>query len=99
MFVPSDKEKARIRDYYQRQLNLIDSGAYWKEPTVKQRQASDKRNRVWRHNSFLGHSVMMRQHLNTIISADSTTDETKHIASSILGLVTKLQNSLQNRKD
>jgi hypothetical protein len=58
-----------------------------------------KRNRIWRHNSFIGHSVMMRQHLNTMISADSTTDETKHIARSILGLVNQLQNSLATRKD
>jgi hypothetical protein len=59
----------------------------------------DKRQRVWRHNSFLGHVVMMRQHLNTIIEADSTSQETKHFARTILGMVPKLQNSLSVRID
>ena len=58
-----------------------------------------RRQRIWRHNSAIGMSIHIRGQLNFILALDSTTDETKHIASSILGLVTKLQNSLQNRKD
>lgn len=59
----------------------------------------ERRQRVWRHNSFIGHSVMMRQLLRGILEADSTTDHTKQLARSMLGLVTSLQNSLQERVD
>ena len=61
--------------------------------------AHDKRKRIWRHNSFIGHTCMMRANLNSILASDTTTAETKHIASSMLGLVTKLQNSLATRVD
>lgn len=58
-----------------------------------------KRQRVWRHNSFVGHTFMMRQQLRSIIDAESTTAHTKQLARSMLGLVTSLQNSLQERID
>lgn len=58
-----------------------------------------KRQRVWRHNSFVGHTFMMRQQLQSIIDSDSTTAHTKQLARSMLGLVTSLQNSLQERVD
>ena len=61
--------------------------------------ARAKRQRVWRHNSFISHSVMMRAQLNSILAADSTTAHTKQLARTILGLVGSLQNSLQERVD
>ena len=61
--------------------------------------AQRRRNRVWRHNSFIGHAVLMRANLNAIISADSTTEHTKHLARTILGLIPALQNSLTERVD
>lgn len=70
---------------------------------MKGRKAPDKglpkRKWVWRHNSFVGHSVMMRQQLRSIIEAESTTAHTKQLARTMLGLVTSLQNSLQERID
>lgn len=54
---------------------------------------------IWRHNAFIGQVLMMRANLNSIIASPSTTTETKHYASSILGLIPKLQNSLVARVD
>jgi hypothetical protein len=64
-----------------------------------QSPAWHRRQRIWRHNSFIGHSVMMRQLLSNMIDAETTTAHTKHLARSMLGLVTSLQNSLQERVD
>jgi hypothetical protein len=89
----------RMLEYYEAEAakmrRLIAKNKDFPKPAVD----SDKKRRIWRHNSFLGHAVMMRQQLNAILAADSTTPETKQIARSMLGLVSKLQNSLATRKD
>lgn len=59
----------------------------------------EKRRHVWRHNSYLGHVIMMRANLNQMIASPSTSTETKQLARSMLGLLPKLQNSLQFRID
>lgn len=60
---------------------------------------SEKRAYIWRHNSYLGWVVQMRQHLNSLVESPSTTEASKHYANSMLGLVPKLQNSLSRRVD
>lgn len=52
-----------------------------------------------KHNFFIGDTINMRNRLNEMLDAPTTTEETKHYARSILGLVTQLQNSLTVRKD
>lgn len=96
----SDK---RLLEYYERQIGYVKNRmakGYKKTPPADVDQKTWlKRQRVWRHNSFIGHVVMMRTQLNAIIAADSTSTETKHFAKSLLGLLPKLQNSLSVRID
>lgn len=61
--------------------------------------AFTRRQLIWRHNSFIGHAVMMRAQLNNMLTAETTTDQTKHLARTILGLIPQLQNSLTERKE
>ena len=66
---------------------------------MTQSPAWHRRQRIWRHNAMVGHTFMIRAQLNNMISAETTTEETKHYARTILGLVTHLQNSLTVLKD
>lgn len=57
------------------------------------------RQKIWRHNSFLGHARMMEMNLRNIIDADTTTDQTKFTARKILADVEHLKLSLKTRRD
>lgn len=100
------KTDERLKDYYSRQLGYVNKrleadryGEKARTSKANDPEAFARRQRVWRHNSFIGHTCMMRQQLNAILAADSTTERTKQIARSMLGVVSSLQNSLQERKD
>lgn len=99
------KSDERLVEYYETQLgyarNRIARDNYDKaRPSVNNPTPGwHKRQYVWRHNSLIGHVVMMRQQLNAMVDAPSTSQETKHYAKSILGLIPKLQNSLSVRID
>ena len=52
---------------------------------------------VWRHNSFFGHCRMMEAQLKIMIKAETTSIETKSIATDIEQLVRQLSRSLKTR--
>lgn len=60
---------------------------------------SATQRRIWKHNSFLGHVAMDKQHMQSIGLADSTTHEAKLIALEILTLLDKLAPALKTRVD
>ena len=60
-------------------------------------KASFARNEVWKHNSFYGHTAMMKMNCNSIIEAKTTTEESKQLAQQIHILATKLGISLKER--
>lgn len=93
--------KEKMREYYQRQLRYLDSPKSTVNTGVSEKQqlSFTARQRVWRHNSFIGHSVMMRGQLNAMLASDTVTSETRQYARTILGLLPKLQNSLTSRVD
>jgi hypothetical protein len=88
--------------YYKRQIQYHETKLAKGEALKRSYEESPgwyKRQHVWRHNAMIGHTVMMRVHLTSMIDSPSTTSETKHVARSILGLIPKLQNSLAARID
>lgn len=58
-----------------------------------------RRLRAFRHNSYMGHAHMMRQQAISIQQSDTTTEESKKIASEIVKLSEKLAISLKKRED
>jgi hypothetical protein len=58
-----------------------------------------KRNRVFRHNSYIGYTAMTRQQMLTIIGSDTTTDESAELAKKIALLCIDLKESLKTRVD
>lgn len=58
-----------------------------------------RRLRAFRHNSYMGHARMMRQQAISIQQSDTTTEESKEIASEIVKLSEKLAISLKTRED
>jgi len=61
--------------------------------------SKQKRQKIWRHNSFLGHAAMMRQNARNIITADTPTDEAKDLAAQIESLAARLSEALKERVD
>lgn len=66
---------------------------------MKPRDKSDIRNLIWKHNSYLGHCMMMKKQLFSIIEAETTTEETKRKAEVILPYIGELEALLKTRKD
>lgn len=62
-------------------------------------QAWLKRQRVHRHNSFVGHARMMQAQCQAIIEATSTTDEAKDDARLIYAHAADLAHALKKRID
>ena len=58
-----------------------------------------RRLRAFEHNSYSGYAMMMQKQCLKILHADTTTDEAKDIASSILALVSELKEELKTRVD
>lgn len=58
-----------------------------------------RRLRAFQHNSYSGFAMMMQKQCLTILHADTTTDEAKDTAASILALVGDLKEQLKTRID
>lgn len=58
-----------------------------------------KTRAIWQHNSYFGHVAMMKQQLNTIMSAPTTSRETKAIAATMREQAETLKLSLHKRID
>lgn len=58
-----------------------------------------KRQRVWQHNSFLGHIAMGEAHMKMIIKSSTATTEAKETAYKIWSLYGKLSKQLKERVD
>lgn len=59
-----------------------------------------RRKRVWRHNSFLGHVAMAKRNMQTLGDAPSVSDKANALASQIWLLLTELDTELRaNRID
>lgn len=56
------------------------------------------RQRIWRHNSFLGSTAMTASNMSSIIRSDTATPDAKHIASQIFDLTIALKEALKERK-
>ena len=54
-----------------------------------------RRLRAFEHNSYLGYAMMMQKQCLKIIHADTTTDEAKDTAASILGHLSDLSEQLK----
>lgn len=67
--------------------------------TEMQKQAFDKRQRVWRHNSFKGQAIMARSNLTNMLASDSLTDASKLAAQEALDRIRVLVILLNVRKD
>lgn len=66
---------------------------------MKSLKPLDARKRIWRHNSFLGHTAMTRRQMSNMLNADSVSDEAKETAERILNLSLKLSEQLKTRID
>lgn len=66
---------------------------------MMRKASTDQRNRIWRHNSFLGHATMIMRQANNIAYADSTNREAKVIANEIARLAEELLIQLKERID
>lgn len=58
-----------------------------------------RKQRVWRHNSYMGHATMMLAHTHSIIESDTATADAKNIALQIRALAYQLREALRTRKD
>lgn len=59
----------------------------------------NKRQLIWRHNSFLGHAAMIQKTSETILQSLTATDEAKALADQINALSYKLSRALKTRKE
>lgn len=102
MTLASDR---RLAEYYRRQLasaeGRIRRAEEGKAPTAREAlgPAWEKRQRVWRHNSFLGFCVMADKNMLGIMQADSTTEYSKDLAGHVRQLLRELLESLKERID
>ena len=60
-------------------------------------EGRERRLRVFKHNSFVGHARMMMMQAQNIAISDTTTKEAKEIAYEIAVLATKLERYLKTR--
>ena len=67
--------------------------------TPEQQAAFAKRQRAWRHNSFLGHCAMMLAQLQIILRSDTITPEARDAAEKALTKVDLLAFNLERRVD
>lgn len=56
------------------------------------------RQRIWRHNSYLGMCAHSAGQMTSIIRSDTATPAAKHIASQIFDLTIALKEALKERK-
>jgi hypothetical protein len=66
---------------------------------VKSLKSWDQRQRIWRHNSFLGHAALMKRNAQNIFEADSTSRDARLIAKEIYRLASELKLALKERID
>lgn len=57
------------------------------------------RREVWKHNSFIGHSVMMRAQCNNIICSTFASSAAKELAKRIHILATDLEKALRESRN
>lgn len=91
----SPSMKARMKDYYARQLRILEKPDRAEPP----KKTSEARRRVWTHNSFFGHCKMAEKNMLAMIAATSTTPEAKDQANRIILELQQLHNLLQKRVD
>lgn len=65
----------------------------------EQQAVFEKQQRVWKHNSFLGHASMMHMQLQGILRSDSITPEVRDVAEQMLTLADSLAFHLKKRVD
>lgn len=58
-----------------------------------------RKQRVWRHNSYMGHATLTSKNMQAIIDSDTTTLEAKALARQIQSLAGQLYVALSVRKD
>lgn len=59
----------------------------------------ERRRRIWHHNSFLGYCAMASSNMQTIYTAETTTDESRELAFKAREVLAQLAASLRTRKD
>lgn len=62
------------------------------------RQWSPAQREAWLHNCFLGHAKSTMIHMDAIMQASTTTDESKALAADIYHNAQALSNSLRTRR-
>ena len=68
----------------------------WDKLTYEEKQ---RRQRVWKHNSFFGHVAMGFSHMASIRYSSTTTDRAKELSDQIAELLGELQAELKTRID
>jgi hypothetical protein len=58
---------------------------------------AERRKKIWRHNSFMGHATMMGRQTSSIIEAKTVTNEARRIAEEINILSMALLHELRTR--
>jgi len=91
----TDRERERLREYYERQLRVLDSP----ERSPPPQEVFDKRMRVWRHNSFFGFCAMSKKQMQMIIDSATTSKRAKQEAASIIYALNSLAEALKERID
>ncbi|HEY9155553.1 MAG TPA: hypothetical protein VIM69_10500 [Opitutaceae bacterium] len=59
---------------------------------------SKRTQKLWQHNSFIGHATMMQKQCAAIYSADTTSATAKSLAKEILRLARELETNLRNER-
>lgn len=62
------------------------------------RKVSENSRKIWRHNSYFGYCAMGCRHMSAIMESETTTQETKKLASETLSNLNKLSESLKTRE-
>jgi hypothetical protein len=87
-----------VREAGRRGLYKMD-GKPVRKYIVRDFKAWEKRQKIWRHNSFFGHCRMAQRNMDAIAEAVTTTDKAMKIAMRIYVELEKLSTALKTRKE
>ena len=68
-----------------------------KKPQKTNSAAGQRKQKIWRHNSFFGHVAMDRRHMMQIMEAETTSPESRAIAAEVHEKLGHLARSLKTR--
>ena len=69
------------------------------KPTAETAARAEARKAIWKHNSFMGHAIMMNRQAAVMMEAETTTYEAKALAIKIQELSAQLLRALKTRTD